>query len=83
MKISKALRMQCKELGRSCSQPLEGFLLPKIAQEEFLDPPIQAPEFRDPSYPKGILTHIIGVLRLPPNIPQHPRESLEVPTPWW
>ena len=81
--ISKALRMQLKELGRSSSQPPEGdFCSPRLPQREFLAPRIQAPEFRDPSYPKGILTPIMGLLRLPPPTHQHPRESLEVPKPW-
>ena len=29
VKISKVLRMQCKELRRSCSQPLEGISAPQ------------------------------------------------------
>ena len=44
--------------------PRGDFCSPRLAQGAFLGPPIQAPEFRDPSYPKGILMHRIGVIRL-------------------
>ena len=80
--ISKALRMQLKELGRSSSQPPEGdFCSPRLPQREFLAPRIQAPEFRDPSYPKGILTPIMGLLRLPPTHTSTPERVWRFPNP--
>ena len=80
--ISKALSMQLKELGRSSSQPPEGdFCSPRLPQREFLAPRIQAPEFRDPSYPKGILTPIMGLLRLTPTHTSTPERVWRLPNP--